>query len=344
MIIQCQNCKTKFKLEDDKIKVTGSRVKCSKCSNIFVVYKPADMAAKEGFLDESSPPVNEKEEASSDETETSTISSFEEEKAFDVPFSEPQKKEEDSAVKESSFPTSSEKEEFTLGKKEPEIARFSFELAEEDKAVPRNFTIDKAKEIKKDEFNLKREERINVESRSSFSPSIFIVIALVVFLGLASGYLTLYLISNYSLNFSLKDFKISYSEKETSIKNIKIVNLKTNYLLNTRNEKLLVVRGDFKNISSSSFSTIEYKVTVFGVKGEILQEREMKYISLSEALDIVNLSWQEVNLKIQKKEEKGIFSSSSKVLEANSIKPFIVVFKDIDPSAKEVKVEIIGGG
>ena len=40
MIITCRNCKTSFKLSDELIKDTGSKVKCSKCKFIFRVFPP----------------------------------------------------------------------------------------------------------------------------------------------------------------------------------------------------------------------------------------------------------------------------------------------------------------
>lgn len=38
MIITCKNCNTSFNLRDELIKATGSKVKCSKCNNIFQVF------------------------------------------------------------------------------------------------------------------------------------------------------------------------------------------------------------------------------------------------------------------------------------------------------------------
>lgn len=38
MIIQCDKCLTKFKLDDSKLKPQGVKVKCKKCANIFTVY------------------------------------------------------------------------------------------------------------------------------------------------------------------------------------------------------------------------------------------------------------------------------------------------------------------
>ncbi|MDK2955186.1 MAG: hypothetical protein PWQ57_682 [Desulfovibrionales bacterium] len=41
MIVQCENCSTKFNLPDDRIPKGGAKVKCSKCGNIFKVSPPA---------------------------------------------------------------------------------------------------------------------------------------------------------------------------------------------------------------------------------------------------------------------------------------------------------------
>ena len=38
MIINCEKCASRFNLDDNLIKETGSRVRCSVCSNIFTVY------------------------------------------------------------------------------------------------------------------------------------------------------------------------------------------------------------------------------------------------------------------------------------------------------------------
>lgn len=39
MIIQCESCKRKFRLDDSRIEPPGNNVKCSKCGNIFYVAK-----------------------------------------------------------------------------------------------------------------------------------------------------------------------------------------------------------------------------------------------------------------------------------------------------------------
>lgn len=41
MIIQCEKCKTRFRLDDSKISEAGVRVRCSRCSHTFVVRRDA---------------------------------------------------------------------------------------------------------------------------------------------------------------------------------------------------------------------------------------------------------------------------------------------------------------
>ena len=44
MIITCNECGSSFQVEDRLIQETGSKVRCSKCSAVFVVYPQADDA------------------------------------------------------------------------------------------------------------------------------------------------------------------------------------------------------------------------------------------------------------------------------------------------------------
>ena len=43
MIITCEKCYAKFNLDENLLKQTGSKVRCSKCQNIFLAYPPTEM-------------------------------------------------------------------------------------------------------------------------------------------------------------------------------------------------------------------------------------------------------------------------------------------------------------
>jgi predicted Zn finger-like uncharacterized protein len=40
MIIQCPDCKARFRLADEKVKTEGTKVRCTKCQNVFMVAPP----------------------------------------------------------------------------------------------------------------------------------------------------------------------------------------------------------------------------------------------------------------------------------------------------------------
>lgn len=47
MVIQCSHCQAKFKLADDKLKPEGTKVRCSKCKEVFTVFPEAPPAEAE---------------------------------------------------------------------------------------------------------------------------------------------------------------------------------------------------------------------------------------------------------------------------------------------------------
>ncbi|MBI4746735.1 MAG: zinc-ribbon domain-containing protein [Deltaproteobacteria bacterium] len=76
MIIQCPKCLTKFKMDDSKVKDEGTKVRCAKCKEVFVVTKEEtspvpppvlpEIPVEKGEFDFSfgPPPEEEKEETS----------------------------------------------------------------------------------------------------------------------------------------------------------------------------------------------------------------------------------------------------------------------------------------
>ena len=49
MILQCDQCSTKFRLDDSKLKPGGVKVRCSKCRHVFLAG--ADLKEEESEFD-----------------------------------------------------------------------------------------------------------------------------------------------------------------------------------------------------------------------------------------------------------------------------------------------------
>lgn len=52
MIIQCDKCSTKFRLDDSKVTGGGVKVRCTKCQNVFIVTPPAPAPIEEVQVEE----------------------------------------------------------------------------------------------------------------------------------------------------------------------------------------------------------------------------------------------------------------------------------------------------
>ena len=59
MIIQCDKCQAKFKLDDSKVTEKGAKVRCSKCKNIFIVKKEEEPVKAEPAPVPSEAPLEE---------------------------------------------------------------------------------------------------------------------------------------------------------------------------------------------------------------------------------------------------------------------------------------------
>ncbi len=52
MIVTCQNCDTRFNLDENLIKESGSKVRCSKCLHVFTVHKVVPVEEPDSALEE----------------------------------------------------------------------------------------------------------------------------------------------------------------------------------------------------------------------------------------------------------------------------------------------------
>jgi predicted Zn finger-like uncharacterized protein len=101
MIITCEQCHSKFRLDDERIKETGSKVRCSKCKHVFTVF----LTAVEPTDQEPIPPVSEDQDATmsfvDSEEPAMPPDPEEEEENFDFDFLEKEELENEGSPEES---------------------------------------------------------------------------------------------------------------------------------------------------------------------------------------------------------------------------------------------------
>ncbi len=87
MIIQCEKCKRKFRLDNSRIKPPGSNVKCSKCGHIFFASKAEDSLDEDklGLSQGTTLSQELEEESTADENQESVEYIGKEESIFETP-------------------------------------------------------------------------------------------------------------------------------------------------------------------------------------------------------------------------------------------------------------------
>lgn len=62
LVVTCESCKTKFRLDPNRFKGPQSKVRCSQCGHVFSVSKPDDKEQEEVFINLDEPRESEHEE------------------------------------------------------------------------------------------------------------------------------------------------------------------------------------------------------------------------------------------------------------------------------------------
>jgi len=78
MIITCSQCKTSFNLNEKILKLSGSKVRCSKCKNVFIAYPPEP-------IEEPEQPLQEESQTAGFDVDTSAEDDLEKIKENDAP-------------------------------------------------------------------------------------------------------------------------------------------------------------------------------------------------------------------------------------------------------------------
>ena len=117
MIIQCEECRTRFRLADEKLKATGTKVRCSKCKHVFTVMPAAPEPVDENVdFDAMNMEAVSGQAAAAQESATaqSTAGQEDPESNSDLEFSGLEQQ-----VADKEKPSGALDEEFSFGGKEP---------------------------------------------------------------------------------------------------------------------------------------------------------------------------------------------------------------------------------
>jgi len=312
MIITCASCLTKYRLDDSRISPKGSKVRCSRCQHVFYVVPPPE--TKEEVTEQFESFAKYHKELISPE-----------EKGMEVP--PPEREEEIRGFEE-------EEERFPF-EEPPSAEKREEEVSTKEAAVKKEFEPKPISPVER----MEPKRRVLREKRSSFRfVGLVVIIALFVF-GL------FYLWSEFESGGKFSPYLIHFTGKITGLWN-QILGIEKKGLilkdLNGYEEKvkdlsLFVIEGKVENQSSKDRKHVKVKVVIFDqLKKEVASKETFCGRTLSrEDWKVLPSEFFEGDMSIHPKSPK------ERLVPAGKSAPFMVVFKDIPPQAKEFKVEIV---
>jgi predicted Zn finger-like uncharacterized protein len=327
MIIECEKCKSKFKLDEGLLREEGTKVRCSQCKHVFKAY-PSSLSPEEPDLKE----IEDFEEASTIETTAGSGPEGEEPiaeiyKDYGEDLGERAESIE-GALSRLDLDRDTEKEAISFERRaEPVVG-----VEQVAKAKPREWIPEKPKKAT-------RPSGVRKPGRSPVLPVILIVVVL-----LLGGATAVYFFAPQYIPESVVQFLPflkGAERRETTDPGIRRLSFKAitgHFAESSKAGQLFVVKGIVANNYSSSRSYILVKGSILDDKGKVVRTK-LAYAGNSFTDDeIKQLSQDQINQAMRNRPGKGDMNLNVKPQAAI---PFMVIFDELPDNLSEFTVEAV---
>ena len=353
MIVTCENCDTRFNLDENLIKESGSKVRCSKCHHIFTAYKPVAVEEPEPSLELEEDLAGLAEEESEfeglaleEETAPEKTLAEEEISLKELGIEEEATTEQTAAVEEEVF--LEEKpggEEIVSEEVEPEqeIAPEEIPEVEEREAVVEEALV-KETVVEEPAVEEEPEEEVAEEAlraRKRISTPVMILLALGLLAGGAFGAYTI--LKSFDVRIPFLETLTGAPEPTTvdpgNLHIALLEHLITSELVeNSTADRLVVIRGKVRNDYPEARNFIMVRGVVYSIDGKPIQRKTAYCGNTLSDSDLQTLDKATMDAKLRNKfgDERSNFRvPSGKVI------PFVVVFSDLPEELGEFSVSVV---
>ena len=313
MIIECENCKAKFNLDESLLKSKQTKVKCSICKEIFIAYLPPTPPPKELTPDR---------ESGEELKETESVAKAEQSE-FDTAFEDALTEDTIEARLEGEF----SEEEFEIEQ--------AFESEEED-----------AFEIKKDGVEDKIEEsRVPSEPirpARKIGPSGLFLVILIVILILIGGTIALNFIAPQYLPKPLSLFKFKSDEGhetiDAGISKLSFKGVTGTFIQSAKVDQLFVIKGMVVNEYPKSRSYILVKGTILDSKGQVVKRKLAYAGNIFPENRLKEMTLDQINEQLKNRSGNGNINVD--VTPGRAI-PFMIILGNLPEDLSEFTVEAV---
>ena len=329
MIVECENCESKFNLDESLIKEEGSKVRCSQCKHVFKVYPQEQSSLEEPELSDlfdedleetvalDSPPVLEEKEPEPIEEEG------------DVDF--------DKAFEEA------------MGEEDVEAVSIDEIADEEEGEVDMGEAIDLAASIEDTIIKEDAEKKIAGVTAEEGEPIIpppkerrgipkpliivLVVILVIVFGGVGIFFFAPSLIPD-SLSF-LKPVK-TQEIQDRGVSRLIFKGVKGSFMESNKLGQLFVVKGVVTNKYSKSRSFILIKGALLDDKNKVVKQKMVYAGNTFTEKEIKDMTLQQINKGLKNRLGKG---KTNVNIKPDSMVPFMIIFEKLPDNLSEFTVE-----
>jgi predicted Zn finger-like uncharacterized protein len=343
MIIECERCHTKFNLDENLLKESGSKVRCSICKHVFTAFPPKEEPEVEEFKTEKieETEILPQEEADKEEDIIPDVDKTIVTEALEGIG----QGEEEEGIEAISFEDISQIDSGFLREQEEEGIEVDIDEAmDREEKVEEKILAQEEGEREGEIEELKKPAKPQPVIKKRRRSAIWITILLIVliFVGAAAG---LYmfkpdLLFEYfpSLTKSLpKEQAFDMGNKRLSI-NRDPADLKGSFVDSKKAGKLFVVKGSITNNYSDKRSFIRVRSNILDSKGKVVKSKIAYAGNIVNDKELLSLSMEEINNRLMNKFGKDRVNTN--ILPGSSI-PFMIIFGELPKDISEFTVESI---
>ena len=346
MIIECEKCHAKFNLDENLLKETGSKVRCSRCKHVFTAFPPErELQIEEAPAEE----LEETEELAAEEIfkQEDLLSDLEKTFAQEV---------------EEEVEISKEEEEVEISEEKEEIEAISFdELSQLDSGpikraeaerLDTDEAMDRAAKVEQEitaQKEVEREEEVEEQEeparprpiiRKTGRSRLWITILLIVLIIIGAG-AALMVFKPGFLPESFPLFKRPLSKDQAfdmGNKRLSFKDLNGSFVNSKKAGKLFVVKGLVTNMYPDKRSFIRIRSNILDSKGKAVKSKIVYAGNPISDKELLSLSMEEVDNWLRDKFGKNKMNTN---IPPNSSIPLMIVFGNLPQDLSEFEVEAI---
>jgi predicted Zn finger-like uncharacterized protein len=325
MIIECEQCRSKFNLDGGLLKIKGSKVRCSRCKHVFRVFPPAAGPSTDGDLLK----VDDLEETSTLENHLDFENELGEELEEEIGNIE---------IEEEISTLSMEKPPA----RRPAEARGESGLQKAVEQAPIVEEILRKREPK--EAPKKQEQAARPQKRKASGRSIVLPIILILILLLLGGATAAYFLAPQYIPEVITEAvpflrgAQKQDAKDPGVRRLSFRTITGSFVQSNKTGMLFLIKGMVANNYSNSRSFILIKGSILDDKGKVVKTKLAYAGNVFPENEIKEMSLDQINQALRNRSGKNDINLNVK---PQATVPFMVIFEELPENLSEFTVEAV---